>query len=347
MDHDLLCVAADTADAMGCVDFVHSDDIDATIHYIRKCLFGESCSYHPGHRDCNMDKRLNFEVDDARFDPRGIRYVITQEHAEPWRFWVFKPAEKRARNRLLLYRWQRGGPTVILKTLERGPLLCDFGSSTFPDRPLGERVLLAMVWPLIFASKERCAAILARLPCTRFERLSLASLCRRLQYLREHRKVRRAACVAQLGDRMLPAWSDVLSRFPRAQVPYVLCLHTFHLAFDNVVETYLAGLRFCLEHGLCPFAIGTTLLQVLLMRTRHDNASTALADLWKCKLCHVDGQFSGRTDDTFYEYRKRGRNMPHDCAYDRWPAVLERMATSAGADELCEALCMDDPSPAT
>ena len=165
-DGECLCVAADVVDSMGCIFEPPLYDTKTMINYIDKCLYGDDRPYHPGHRDCDCTFK-HVDVDEDRYDPRGIRSQVVAKYVDSKKFWLFHCEEKRFTNKLLLYRWQRGGPTVFLKSLSYYET--DFRSSREPDKALGICIPLACIWPLVFVDKTAHASNIKKFNTSPFQ----------------------------------------------------------------------------------------------------------------------------------------------------------------------------------
>lgn len=318
-----LFVGADVADAMACIS-LPTHPSASMMKYIRKCLNGEFRIYHPGHRDRSSKQQYTDDVVDySRYDPRGIRTVVYDKYVNSSAFWLFHTEDKRIVNNLLLYRWQRGGPTVYLKqACCRRTIPCDFRSKEFPNQPLGLNIPLALLWPFVFLDLKHAERRISNMDVSNFQQECLTSFVLNMQLLLEDHNAKITIPLTTKFKNTVQAWVDIWSTFSDENVTYVILLHTFQIHTNNIIDTYMEGLEFCYTHNLCPFSIGTALLQVLLLRTRNDNTTISLLDHWVYRLTEVDKSFSGASN-TFYDYKRRGRSCPQELSHMHWKTIFD------------------------
>lgn len=336
MEHCLF-VGADTADAMGCVFLPQSRDHQSKMGYIRKCLQGEYTLYHPGHRDrANLSFSKDTAVNMAKFDPRGVRFQIWEKYAHPRAFWALEPEENRCINALMLYRWQRGGPTAFFKQAYCNRYFaCDFRKKSNENQPLGFSIPLALLWITVFSDSPTMWSTLCN--ASPFQQQCIDEYIKRLKTLFKLRKITVSDTCLPYGNCIHENWDKILRAYAPADAIYVIMLHIFQLDSDNVIETYIEGIQFCLQNDLCVFSIGTAILQILLLKNISQPSTQALLDFWKQNLQHTDAKFLN--DNTFYDYKNRGRFCPSELSHDYWTVLL-----SKGTKELetCLSKCLSE-----
>lgn len=328
-----LTLGADVADALGCLH--HGCDgstmpFTSAVRCLERCLLGDDRKYHVGHRDCTLAiptgalDDLNKLVDADTFDPRGMRHEVLQSRGEPSRFWLLWPAIHRPVNKLLLARWQRGGPTVHLKCTR----LCVRPACDLDERSpvfTGVNVPLALVWPHAWEGGSSADA-----GSTPMQRKCLRALtCA----LRELVAGRLPALPPQLAvyERSVRAWEAIARDFGE-DASYACAVHATSLGGGpgSAVDLAVDGYRACFALGLCRFGVMTTLLQTLLLSRCDTAEGRALLHSWQRAIDHVDGRFLGT--DARYDVGRQGRMCPRELTSASWDEVFDgRWLAGTGA----------------